>query len=81
MAVNIEGIEVELFVQQERLEQALKKLHKGAVVTKDDYISVIPGYINDMEWNFYDELHRYYVHNTYHDMFKIFSGKTATAQK
>lgn len=76
MATKTEGIEVELFVQQERLEQSLKKLHKGAVVTKGDYVSVIPGYINDMEWNFYDELHRYYVHNTYHDMFKIFSGKT-----
>lgn len=71
-----QGIEVELFTRLEGLEQKLKKLHKGAIFTKDEYISNIPGYINDMEWNFYDELHRYYVHNTYHDMFKVFSGKT-----
>lgn len=76
MTTNIAGIDVELFEQQEHLEQALKKLHKGAAITKGEYISIVPGYINDMEWNFYDELHRYYVHNTYHDMFKIFSGKT-----
>lgn len=76
MAVEITGIEVELFTKPDLLEQKLTKLHRGAVFTKGEYISNIPGYINDMEWNFYDELHRYYVHNTYHDMFKIFSGKT-----
>ncbi|MDP1614457.1 MAG: Rieske 2Fe-2S domain-containing protein [Methylococcales bacterium] len=71
-----ENIEVELFIKPENLEQHLKKLHQGAVFTKGEYISDIPGYINDMEWNFYDELHRYYVHNTYHDQLKVFSGKT-----
>ncbi|MDP3705996.1 MAG: Rieske 2Fe-2S domain-containing protein [Legionellaceae bacterium] len=76
MEFNTEGIEVEVFTAQNRLEQKLKTLHSGAILTQGEYISNIPGYINDMEWNFYDELHRYYVHNTYHDMFKIFSGKT-----
>lgn len=71
-----EGIEVELFITQERLEHNLKKLHGGAVFTRGEYISEVPGYINDMEWNFYDEIHRSYVHKTYHDMFKVFSGKT-----
>ncbi len=74
--VPLTEAEVELFIKPERLEQKLKALHPGAVVTQDKYVSDIPGYIHDMEWNFYDELHRYYVHNTYHDMFKAFSGKT-----
>lgn len=74
--MDTDGVEVELFIKPERLEQHLKKLHPGACFTTGEYISDIPGYINDMEWNFYDELHRYYVHNTYHDKFKIFSGKT-----
>lgn len=69
-------IEVEIFIQEKLLEQQLQKLHKGAAITKGEYSSEVPGYINDMEWNFYDELHRYYVHNTYHDMLKIFSGQT-----
>ncbi|MDF1757012.1 MAG: Rieske 2Fe-2S domain-containing protein [Legionellaceae bacterium] len=76
MEPDANEIEVELFSKPEHLESKLKKLHKGAVFTKKEYTSDIPGYVNDMEWNFYDELHRYYVHNTYHDMFKIFSGKT-----
>ena len=74
--LGISNIEVELFIQPERLERALKKMHPGAVITQDAYNSDVPGYINDLEWNFYDELHRFYVHNTYHDMFKVFSGKT-----
>ncbi len=69
-------IEVELFTPSDRLERSLKRLHAGAVITKGEYSSDIPGYINDMEWNFYDEIHRIYVHNTYHEMQKVFSGKT-----
>lgn len=69
-------LEVELFIEPERLERNLKKLHSGAVITADAYTSDVPGYINDLEWNFYDEIHRLYVHNTYHDMLKVFSGKT-----
>ncbi len=76
MDASVNGVEIELFTQPERLELKLKELHKGAVITKGNYISEVPGYVNDMEWNFYDELHRYYVHDTYHDMFKVFSGKT-----
>ncbi len=74
--MDLDEVEIELYTKPERLEQHLKKLHPGAVFTKGEYVSDIPGYVNDMEWNFYDELHRYYVHNTYHDMFKVFSGKT-----
>ena len=37
--------------------------------------SLVPGYINDLEWNFYDELHRQYVHDTYHGLYKVMTGK------
>ena len=50
--------------------------HPGAVITWDEYTSDVPGYVNDLHWNFYDEIHRNHVHNTYHDMFKVFSGKS-----
>lgn len=68
-------IQVECFTAVEKLEQSLKKL-QGTVITQDEYVSEVPGYINDMEWNFYDEIHRIHVHDTYHDMFKVFAGKT-----
>ena len=73
---HLSPVEVELFTQPHRLERKLKQLHKGAVLTKGEFVTDIPGYVNDMEWNFFDELHRYYVHNTYHDMLKVFSGKS-----
>lgn len=73
---NFAPVEVEQFLQPERLEHALKKLHPGAVISGDEYVSDIPGYINDMEWNFFDEIHRIYVHNTYQDMLKVFNGKS-----
>ena len=28
-----------------------------------------------MEWNFYDELHRQCVHDTYHGLYKVMTGK------
>lgn len=53
----------------------LKQLHPGCVVTSGSHESLVPGYIPDLEWNFYDELHRYYVHNTYHGLYKVMTGK------
>lgn len=76
MTATASDVQVELFTDLTRLERQLKSLHPGAVITTGAYVSDIPGYINDMEWNFYDEIHRFYVHNTYHDMLKVFSGKT-----
>jgi nitrite reductase/ring-hydroxylating ferredoxin subunit len=45
------------------------------VVTHGHHESLVPGYINDLEWNFYDELHRQCVHNTYHGLYKVMTGK------
>ncbi len=68
-------IQVEMVTKPENLKKSLQAL-KGTAITYNEYISDVPGYINDMEWNFYDEIHRIHVHNTYHDMLKVFSGKT-----
>lgn len=68
--------QVEQFTRPEGLEQALRALHPGAVVTTEQYVSEVPGYVVDLEWNFFDEGHRVHVHNTYQNMFKVFAGKT-----
>jgi nitrite reductase/ring-hydroxylating ferredoxin subunit len=53
----------------------LKNLHAGVTITHGTHESLVPGYLNDLEWNFYDELHRYYVHDTYHGLYKVMTGK------
>ena len=68
--------QVEQFIRPENLEQAIRALHSGMVVTTGEYISDVPGYLVDLEWNFFDELHRIHVHGTYDDMLKVFAGKT-----
>lgn len=67
--------EVLKFIPPDRILENLKKLHSGMVVTQDKHQSLVPGFINDLEWNFYDEYHRYYVHHTYDDMYKVMAGK------
>lgn len=62
------------FIPPERIAEHLKKLHPGMVVTQGYHESLVPGYINDLEWNFYDEIHRNFVHNTYHGMYKVMTG-------
>lgn len=68
--------QVEQFIRPEGLEQALRALHPGMVITTSRYVSDVPGYIVDLEWNFFDEGHRIHVHGTYNNMFKVFAGKT-----
>jgi nitrite reductase/ring-hydroxylating ferredoxin subunit len=68
--------QVERFIRPEQLEKELRALHAGMVVTTDRYVSDVPGYLADLEWNFFDEVHRIHVHGTYNDMFKVFAGKT-----
>ena len=59
----------------DRLAEHLKQLHPGMVVTEGHHKSLVPGYLNDLEWNFYDELHRQCVHDTYHGLYKVMTGK------
>jgi nitrite reductase/ring-hydroxylating ferredoxin subunit len=62
------------FIPPEQISDYLKKLHPGMAVTHGHHESLVPGYIRDLEWNFYDELHRYHVHSTYDDMYKVMAG-------
>jgi nitrite reductase/ring-hydroxylating ferredoxin subunit len=57
------------------LAEHLKQLHPGMVVTHGHHESLVPGYVKDLEWNFYDELHRQCVHDTYHGLYKVMTGK------
>jgi len=45
-------------------------------LTNGQYITDVPGHLRDLEWNFFDEIHRIHVHGTYDDFFKVFAGKT-----
>jgi hypothetical protein len=63
------------YLPPERIAHHLAKLHPGMVVTHGRHQSLVPGYIRDLEWNFYDEIHRLHVHNTYHDMYKVMTGR------
>src|SRR5262249_14621699 len=67
--------EVLKYVPADRVAEHLKQLHPGMVVTHGHHETLVPGYINDLEWNFYDELHRQCVHNTYHGLYKVMTGK------
>jgi nitrite reductase/ring-hydroxylating ferredoxin subunit len=63
------------YLPADRLAEHLKQLHPGMVVTQGHHESLVPGYLNDLEWNFYDELHRQCVHDTYHGLYKVMTGK------
>jgi nitrite reductase/ring-hydroxylating ferredoxin subunit len=63
------------YLPADRLAEHLKQLHQGMVVTHGRHESLVPGYLNDLEWNFYDELHRQCVHDTYHGLYKVMTGK------
>jgi nitrite reductase/ring-hydroxylating ferredoxin subunit len=63
------------YLPSDRLAEHLKQLHPGMAVTQGHHESLVPGYIRDLEWNFYDELHRQCVHDTYHGLYKVMTGK------
>ena len=66
--------QIEQFIRAEDLEQALRAA--GMVVSAGRYVSDVPGRLMDLEWNFFDELHRTHVHGTYQGMVKAFAGRT-----
>ena len=63
------------YLPADRLTEQLKQLHPAMAVTHGHHESLVPGYIRDLEWNFYDELHRQCVHDTYHGLYKVMTGK------
>ena len=63
------------YLPPDRLAHHLKQLHPGMAITQGHHDSVVPGFIKDLEWNFYDELHRECVHDTYHGLYKVMTGK------
>jgi nitrite reductase/ring-hydroxylating ferredoxin subunit len=63
------------YLPPDRLAEHLRQLHPAMAVTQGHHESLVPGYIHDLEWNFYDELHRQCVHDTYHGLYKVMTGK------
>lgn len=63
------------YIEEGDLGTHLRRLHPGMVITHDRYESLVPGFLNDLEWNGFDEYHRIFVHDTYHDFFKVFNTK------
>src|SRR5262245_7950772 len=63
------------YIPPEQIAAYLKRLHPGMTMTEGAHSALVPGYIRDLEWNFFDELHRYFVHNTYDEMYKVMAGK------
>ncbi len=63
------------YIPVEHIPKYLKKLHPGMSLSHCQFASLVPGYVHDLEWNFYDEPHRQYVHHTYDDMYKVMMGK------
>lgn len=63
------------YIAPENIPKYLNNLHAGMSLSHCTHSSLVPGFINDLEWNFFDEPHRQYVHNTYDDMYKVIAGK------
>ena len=63
------------YLPPDRLGHHLKQLHPGMVITRGHHDSLVPGFIKDLEWNFYDEQHRECVHDTYHGFYKVMAGR------
>jgi nitrite reductase/ring-hydroxylating ferredoxin subunit len=58
-----------------RVVAGMKALHPSMTITTMRHEALVPGYLNDIEWNLYDEHHRIHVHDTYHDFFKVMNGR------
>jgi hypothetical protein len=59
------------YLPADRLTEHLKELHSGMVVTHGHHEPLVPGFVKDLERNFYDELHHQCVHNTYHGLYRV----------
>ncbi len=62
-------------IKEEDFEDALKKLHKGTYISRHSHSSLVPGIVQDIEWNHLDQRHRIYLHDAYHEALRIATGK------
>jgi Rieske [2Fe-2S] domain len=70
-----DGTEILTAFDPQRVVASMKALHRGMSVSTMRHEATVPGYLRDIEWNFYDEHHRIHVHDTYHDFFKVIGGR------
>lgn len=57
------------------IEREIRRMHAGMAITRDQNVSVVKGFVKDIEWNAMDVWHRVWVHNTYLEHMQVFSGR------
>lgn len=70
-----EVFQAEKFIDPEAITQRIEKLLPGAYISEGYYEAVVPGYLNDYEWNHLDQWHRPYIHNSYHESMRVVTGR------
>lgn len=62
------------FIKPDELQLRLKSFSKNIAVTEGHFEVAVPGYLEDMEWNHMDQMHRPYIHHTYEEAIRIALG-------
>jgi nitrite reductase/ring-hydroxylating ferredoxin subunit len=62
------------FVKPEDITNRLRTFSANMAVTTGQFEIVIPGYLEDLEWNHMDQMHRKHIHNTYAESIRIATG-------
>jgi hypothetical protein len=63
------------FIKPEDVAQKLQTFAPNMAVTVGKFEIDVPGFLEDMDWNHMDQLHRSHVHNTYDEAVRIAVGK------
>ncbi len=72
--------QIEQCTSPESIEHEILRLTDGMAVTRGHHESVVPGQVNDIEWNAFDLWHRVFVHNTYLESMNVMRGKHFAVQ-
>lgn len=72
--------QIELCSSPEAIEREILRFHAGMSVTHGHHESVVPGRVNDIEWNSFDLWHRIFVHNTYLESMNVMRGRHFAVQ-
>ncbi len=72
--------QIEYCPSPDSLEREIRQLTAGMAVTRGHHESVVPGQVNDLEWNAFDLWHRVFVHKTYLESMNVVRGKHFAVQ-
>lgn len=63
------------FTKKSEIKESLERLNRGMAVTVGTFHYKTQSYLDDMEWNHMDQLHRPFIHKTYEEVVRIATGK------